>query len=114
MSWAVAAPTRGLARHRNGERRSRSIFACDGDTPAQHLDQPAADGQSQPCSTEPPRGRPVRLLERLKQARHLLGGHSDSRVVNIDEQLRFRVRATLPADAKTDLAMLRKLDGISR
>ena len=63
-----------------------------------------------------PRGPSRRVgsdpVERLEQAGHLLGGHADARIIDLEDQGSFGARAIHHAPGQTDSAAIGELDRI--
>nr|GEU28571.1 hypothetical protein [Tanacetum cinerariifolium] len=101
-------------RQRDVELAAGAGRAVHADGPAQQLDQPLGDGQSQAGAAEAPRGRRVGLGERREQARHLLFAQADARVAHGKAQQRgTAVRRRQAPHPQRHFALPGELDGVA-
>ena len=73
----------GAGGHGEAEGAAFAHDAADGDVAAEEFRQPFADGQPQARAAESPAGGSVALGKGLKEARHLVGRYSNSRVTHV-------------------------------
>ncbi len=104
---------RGLQRHLDPAGGALARLAVHPDATAHQRDQPARDGQAQAGTAVLAAGGGVGLLERLEDARELLGRHADAGVLHLEAQPQALGLGRQRPHAQCDVARIGELDRVA-
>src|SRR5436190_10305242 len=98
---------------REVERAPDTWLAFDPDLPRHHPDERRRDGEAEPRPAEPPRGRAVRLAERVEDRGMLFTRNADARVADAEVQPGAPFGARIFADLDEHVAAFGELDAVA-
>ncbi len=99
--------------HAEPKYRTAADLAAHAGFTSHHPDEPPHDRQPQPGAAEVPGGRGIRLYERVEQRLQRMICDADTRIANLETNLRAVALRSHGKDMQHHLALSGELDGVA-